>query len=75
MPGNNEVIALRQLSMNCLHFAGTMGGLVMTGFNWSDIRAIADSAGIIFDEITIKKMRVLEDQAIYYLNKGGEQNG
>lgn len=58
-----------------MRYVGAPTGLIFVGFDWQGIEVLARNTGITFDGLIIDKLRILEDLAIEYYNKGGETNG
>lgn len=69
MPGNIEVVGIRQLTLNCVRYIAGMGGAVAIGFNWGDIEALCRMSGIRLNRLLVEKLRALENITIQYMNK------
>ena len=69
MPGNIEIVGIRQLTLNCVRYIAGMGGAVTIGFNWGDIEALCRMSGIRLNRLLVEKLRALENITIQYMNK------
>lgn len=69
MPGNVDVVGIRQLTLNCVRYIAGMGGVVAIGFDWINIEALCRMSGIRLNRLLVEKLRVLENITIYYMNK------
>lgn len=69
MPGNIEVVKIRQLTLNCVRYIAGLGGAVAIGFNWGDIEALCRMSGIRLNRLLVEKLRALENITIQYMNK------
>lgn len=62
--GNIAVLNFYALVANCVRYASTMDGPFVSGFNWTDIKAVAEMAGVEITKRTLKKLRIIESLLI-----------
>lgn len=60
MPGNVKAVRLYNATSNCINYVGTMDGVFAMGFNWAEIKMLAEVLGIDFTPGIYQQMKVLE---------------
>lgn len=78
MPGNEQVVRLYNATSSCINYVATMDGVFATGFNWQEIRSLAEVMDVEFTAGIYAKMKALESAFLKRFNdkktrqKGGK---
>ena len=62
--GNIKTMQFFGVAANCVRYVSTMESVTITGFDWVNVKAVAELSGIKITKLMMKRLRLIENLLI-----------